>query len=216
MPRRKKSSLEVVIASSNEGKIREIVEIFSDLPVTLLTKEDVEVWPEDSEMEETGASYLDNSLIKARAVVAATGKAALADDSGLEVDALDGGPGVRSARFAGAEASDQANNALLASLLSGVEKRSARYRCVAVLVFPDGRELADWGECRGTIAKEPRGTGGFGYDPWFVPDGGSRTMAELPAEEKHAISHRGHALRGLAAKLRELLDASGGSLGPDL
>ena len=140
--------------------------------------------------------------------------AALADDSGIEVDALGGAPGVRSARFSGEKATDEDNNAKLIDSLDGVppERRGARYRCVAVLVTPDGEEIAGIGSCEGRIGTEARGTGGFGYDPWFLPNlgvnlgvkGYSRTMAELTAEEKHAISHRGKALRGLADKLRNL------------
>ena len=193
----------VVIASTNPGKIAEVRQIMAGLPLVLLTSDDVGGWPE---IEETGDTYLANALLKARAVAAVTGKAALADDSGIEVDALDGAPGVRSARFSGEQASDEDNNAKLIESLDGVpsERRGARYRCVAVLVTPDGEEIAGIGSCEGRIGFEPRGTGGFGYDPWFVPEHESRTMAELTAEEKHAISHRGKALRGLADKLRDL------------
>ncbi|MBW3590086.1 MAG: RdgB/HAM1 family non-canonical purine NTP pyrophosphatase [Actinobacteria bacterium] len=198
---------EIVIASSNKAKIAEIVEIFSELDVTLLTKSDLSVWPDD--MEESGVTYLDNALIKARAVCRVTGKPALADDSGIEVDALDGAPGVHSARFAGANATEEENNQKLEGLLSSTpkEKRGARYRCVAVVVFPEGDEIAAHGTCEGTIAESPKGEGGFGYDPWFIPFGGSRRMAELSTEEKHAISHRGKALRALAEKLDQRLKA---------
>ncbi|MEA2502246.1 MAG: XTP/dITP diphosphohydrolase [Actinomycetota bacterium] len=193
----------VVIASTNPGKIAEVRQILAGLPLVLLTSDDVGGWPE---IEETGDTYLANALLKARAVASVTGRAVLADDSGIEVDALDGAPGVRSARFSGERASDEDNNAKLIESLDGVpyERRSARYRCVAVLVTPNGEEIAGIGSCEGRIGFEPRGTGGFGYDPWFVPEHESRTMAELTAEEKHAISHRGKALRGLADKLRDL------------
>jgi XTP/dITP diphosphohydrolase len=197
----------VVIASTNPGKIAEVRQIMAEFPLVLLTREDVGGWPE---VEETGDTYLANALLKAHAVAAVTGRAALADDSGIEVDALDGAPGVRSARFAGEQATDEDNNAKLVAALDRVpsERRGARYRCVAVLVTPDGSEIAGVGSCEGRIGLEPRGTGGFGYDPWFIPHldatSSSRTMAELTPEEKHAISHRGKALRGLADKLRDL------------
>jgi len=193
----------VVIASTNAGKIAEVRQIIAGLPVVLVTRDEVGGWPE---VEETGDTYLANALLKAHAVAAVTGRAALADDSGIEVDALDGAPGVRSARFAGEQATDEDNNARLIASLDGVppERRGARYRCVAVLVTPEGDEIAGVGSCEGRIGFEARGTGGFGYDPWFIPEPESRTMAELTAEEKHAISHRGKALRGLADKLRDL------------
>jgi len=193
----------VVIASTNPGKIVEVRQIFAALPLSLLTAEDVGSWPV---VEESGDTYLANALLKARAVAAFTARPALADDSGIEVDALDGAPGVHSARYAGEQASDDDNNAKLIAALDGVppEGRTARYRCVAVLVTPEGQEVAGIGSCEGRIGFEPHGSGGFGYDPWFVPQGETRTMAELTSEEKHAISHRGKALRGLADKLRHL------------
>jgi XTP/dITP diphosphohydrolase len=203
--------LEVVVASSNEIKIAEIVEIMAPLPAVLRTYRDFPSWPE---VEETGATYLDNALLKAEAILEHTGRAALADDSGIEVDVLDGRPGPRSARLAGPHATDEANNVRLISLLHGVppERRTARYRCVAVLLMPPeaGAEagadrLVAEATCEGVIALEPRGSGGFGYDPWFVPAGDTRTMAELTPGEKHAISHRGKALRALASKLEPLL-----------
>ena len=192
----------VVIASTNPGKIAEVRQIMAELPLVLLTREDVGGWPE---VEETGDTYLANALLKAHAVAAVTGKAALADDSGIEVDALDGAPGVRSARFAGERATDEENNAKLVASLDGVPpgRRGARYRCVAVLVTPDGKEIAGVGSCEGRIGNEARGTGGFGYDPWFVVRAGTLTAAELPAAEKNRVSHRGQALAALAAKLRE-------------
>jgi XTP/dITP diphosphohydrolase len=193
----------VVIASTNPGKIAEVRQIMAGLPLVLLTRDDVGGWPE---IEETGDTYLANALLKAHAVAALTGRAALADDSGIEVDALGGAPGVRSARFSGEGASDEDNNAKLIASLEGVppERRGARYRCVAVLVTPEGEEIAGIGSCEGWIGTEARGSGGFGYDPWFVPEGCARTMAELTAEEKHAISHRGKAIRGLVDRLADL------------
>lgn len=197
-------SFEIVVASGNPGKVKEISEIFAGMPVVLKTKDDVGGW---DDIEETGETYLENAFLKARAVCEKTGLPALADDSGIEVDAIDGAPGVHSARFAGDGATDEENNEKLVSLLEGLgpDERGARYRCVAVIAFPVGEELAAIGACEGRIALQPKGEGGFGYDPWFVPQGGSRTMAELTAEEKHAISHRGKALRGLASALQARL-----------
>lgn len=194
----------VLIASTNRGKIVEVRQILSMLPLELLTAEDVGPWPD---IDETGDTYEENALLKGRAVSALKGMAALADDSGIEVDALGGAPGVRSARFAGPAATDEDNNALLIHRLHGVapQARTARYRCVAVLVGPDGEEVSGSGACEGRISLAPAGTGGFGYDPWFIPEGETRTMAELTPQEKDAISHRGKALRALAAQLSHLL-----------
>jgi XTP/dITP diphosphohydrolase len=203
--------LEIAVASANESKIAEIVEIMAPLGVVLRTRRDFPSWPE---VEESGATYLDNALLKAEAIVEHTDRAALADDSGIEVDVLGGLPGPRSARLAGPGATDEANNVRLVSLLHGVppQRRTARYRCVAVLLLPPGEGAEAGGQrlvaeatCEGVIALEPRGSGGFGYDPWFVPAGDTRTMAELTAREKHAISHRGKALRALAVQLESLL-----------
>jgi XTP/dITP diphosphohydrolase len=187
----------IAIASRNPHKIREITRICADWPVAWLTVEDHQAeWPA---VEETGSTYLENALLKARAVAAALGEPALADDSGIEVDALGGRPGPRSARFAGPNATDGANLQELIRALKGVPPagRSARYRCVAVLAFPDGQELHAEGTCEGTLVAKPRGSRGFGYDPIFVPAGWDRTMAELSDEEKDRLSHRGQALRAL-------------------
>src|SRR5207249_8262944 len=139
--------------------------------------------------------YSENALLKARAVAAATGLPAVADDSGIEVDALGGGPGVRSARFAGDHATDEQNLVLLITRLEGEpqEGRTARYRCVAACAWPDGPEVWAEATCEGRLIGEPRGAGGFGYDPIFVPQGEHRTMAELPPEDKNRVSHRGRA-----------------------
>jgi non-canonical purine NTP pyrophosphatase (RdgB/HAM1 family) len=159
-------------------------------------------WPE---IVESGNTYLENALLKARTLARFSGKAVIADDSGIEIDALGGAPGVRSARFAGPEATDEQNNRWMEELLREVpaEQRTARYRCVAVFVTPQGKEIVAEGTCEGRIALSPRGTGGFGYDPWFLPAGQDQTFGELPAELKHGISHRGEALRALASKLAE-------------
>jgi len=194
----------LAIATRNPGKVREIRDIFGSLAVAWLSDEGR--WPE---VHETGATYLENALLKARAVAVAAGVPALADDSGIEVDALGGEPGVRSARLAGEGATDQENLRLLIELIrdTPAERRTARYRCVAVCAWPDGAEVWTEGTCDGLLQVEPRGSGGFGYDPIFVPrqewppDGRGRTMAELTPEEKHAISHRGKAFRLLAERL---------------
>jgi non-canonical purine NTP pyrophosphatase (RdgB/HAM1 family) len=170
--------------------------------VAFLTREDTPPWPE---IVEDGDTYRQNALIKAKALVELTGKAAIADDSGIEIDALEGAPGVRSARFAGPRATDEDNNRKMADLLDGVppERRTARYRCVTVLLLPDGTKIEGEGTCEGRIALAPRGTNGFGYDPWFIPTEQERelTFGELPLEFKHGISHRGKALRQLADRL---------------
>lgn len=153
-------------------------------------------WPE---VEETGDTYLQNALLKAREVAAALGEPTLADDSGIEVDALGGKPGPRSARFAGEDATDEQNLRALMQAMAGVpgSGRSARYRCVATIVWPDGPELSAEGVCEGNLIGKARGAGGFGYDPIFVPAGWDQTMSELSAEQKDRISHRGRAFRTL-------------------
>jgi XTP/dITP diphosphohydrolase len=155
-------------------------------------------------LEEPFDTFRDNALAKARAVVAATGLAAVADDSGLEVDALGGRPGVFSARYAGESATDKENNAKLVKELIDVPEdgRTCRYRCVAVLLVPGAPELVAEGTCEGRIVLEGRGSLGFGYDPHVIPDGETRTMGEIPLDEKLAFSHRGRAFRALAELLR--------------
>ncbi len=190
----------LALATRNPGKVREIRRICEAWPVEWLPPD-----PGAPEVEETGSTYLENALLKAHAAAERTGLPALADDSGIEVDALGGGPGPRSARFAGEHASDQDNLDLLVERVSQVEpsERTARYRCVAACAWPDGRERWAEGVCEGSLILEPRGTGGFGYDPVFVPVGEERTMAELGAKEKDAISHRGAAFRALGEILAE-------------
>ena len=191
----------IAIASRNVHKLREIGRICAGWPVEWLTVENHEgPWPD---VEEIGSTYLENALLKARAGAAALGEPALADDSGIEVDALGGRPGPRSARFAGEDATDEHNLDELIRALKGVpgSGRTARYRCLAVLAFPDGGEVHAEGICEGTLVRKPRGTHGFGYDPIFVPEGWDETMAELTDEEKDGISHRGRAFRALGETL---------------
>ena len=189
----------LAIATKNLGKIREIFEICDDWPVRWAAAGGP-YWPG---VEETGDSYVENALLKARSLAGTVGIPTIAEDSGIEVDALGGGPGLRSARFAGDSATDQENLELLISRIRDVEEeaRTARYRCVAVCAWPGGEEVSAEATCEGSLILEPRGTGGFGYDPIFVPGGFDRTMAELSPEEKNAISHRGKALRALGAIL---------------
>lgn len=193
---------QVVLASRNEAKLAELGRILAatglDVGVVAL--------PDGPEVPETGSTFAENALIKARAAVAATGLAAIADDSGLTVDELAGMPGVRSARWSGIRDGsradrDAANNALLLAQLDDVdeERRGAAFVCAAALVTPDGVEHVVYGTLRGRLLTRARGTGGFGYDPLFVAEGSTRTNAELTADEKDLISHRGRALRGLAA-----------------
>jgi XTP/dITP diphosphohydrolase len=193
--------MRVVLASSNAGKLREFSELLASAGFEITRQSDFGIEPPP----ETGDTFLENALIKARNASRLAGLPAIADDSGIEVDALDGAPGVYSARFAGEGAGDQANLDKLLAMLRGVppEKRSARYRCVVVFVVnpADPRPLIGEGRWEGHIIDERRGSGGFGYDPSFVPAGETRTVAEMPAAEKHAQSHRGQALRAFLAQL---------------
>lgn len=188
----------LVVATRNRHKLRELAEILDGVEVAPLP-EGVELPPE------TGETFADNALIKARAAHAATGAAAIGDDSGIAAEALDGRPGVRSARYAGPDATDEQNLSLLISEMAGSENRRVAYVCAIAHVGEDGRERVFEATCEGTLIDEPRGTGGFGYDPAFVPletgPDDNRTMAELSPAEKHAISHRGRAARKLARAL---------------
>jgi len=188
----------LLLATRNEHKLRELADILEGIELVPLP-DAIELPPED------GETFAENALLKARAARAATGATAIGDDSGIAARALDGRPGVRSARFAGEGASDEQNLALLISELEGVADRHVAYVCVLALADAEGGERVFEGRCEGELIAEPRGSGGFGYDPAFVPlDTGpadNRTMAELEPSEKHAISHRGRAARELAAAL---------------
>ena len=191
-----------VLATANPDKAREIIEVLS------ADGDGIEIEPRDPslpDVDETGATLEENARIKAKAISDATGRPAIADDTGLEVDALGGEPGVHSARFAGEGATYDDNVEKLLRRLHGIEgaARTARFATVAIARWPDGREVAALGTVEGTIATSPRGNGGFGYDPVFVPDEcDGRTFAELSPSEKHAVSHRGRAFRTLAEGLR--------------
>jgi XTP/dITP diphosphohydrolase len=189
----------IALATRNPHKIRELTRICADWPVEWITiqNHDPATFPD---VDETGDTYLENAVLKATAVAGALGMPAMADDSGIEVDALGGRPGPRSARYAGPDATDERNLKELIRAIRGVPAagRTARYRCVAVLARPEGHDLDDAeGVCEGTLVSQPRGSDGFGYDPIFVPVGWDRTMAELLPEEKDRISHRGRACRAL-------------------
>ncbi len=190
--------MSLVLATRNDHKLRELREALPGIEIDPLPDE-VALPPE------TGDTFAENALGKARAAHAATGRTSIADDSGIEARGLGGRPGVRSARYAGEDATDEENLAKLLREVGEGEDRRVAYVCVIALVGEDGSESLFEGRCEGTLAAEPRGTGGFGYDPAFVPDdtgpGDDRTMAELAPEEKHAISHRGRAARKLASHL---------------
>ena len=191
--------LRLVLASANADKAREIVQLLGPSAVQVLPRP-----PGVPDVDETGATLEDNARLKARAVVEATGEAAVADDTGLEVPALGGAPGVLSARYAGPNASYADNVAKLLGALAGEEDRRAVFRTVAVVRRPDGREVVAEGEVQGYITTAPRGVGGFGYDPVFAPEGaGGRTFAEMTPEEKNAVSHRGLAFGALGRRLVE-------------
>ncbi|MEA2507458.1 MAG: XTP/dITP diphosphohydrolase [Actinomycetota bacterium] len=193
--------MKAVFASRNRHKSEQVALLLPELELIPLD----EVAP-DLEIEEPFDTFEENAEAKARAVVAATGIAAVADDSGLEVDALAGAPGVRSARYAGEAATDRENNRKLMAALSEVpdDLRLCRYRCAAVFLGADGLYVATEGSCEGRVVSEPRGHLGFGYDPLVVPAGESRTMGEIPLQEKLAFSHRGRAFRALRAQLHDL------------
>jgi XTP/dITP diphosphohydrolase len=202
---RKPSSSEraLVLATANRAKGREMAQLLRGIPLRILTLADC---PGVTLPAEGEASYADNALEKARAVARATGHLALADDSGIEVDALGGGPGVRSARYGGEGLSDPERNALMLRALEGVPtaRRTARYRCVIALCSPEGREALAEGVVEGVLLEVPSpGTGGFGYDPLFYYPPLRATFADISAEAKHAVSHRGRAM----ARAREILRA---------
>jgi len=191
----------LLIATTNAGKLREISSLLADVPLDLVFLGDVGI---DADIAETGSTFAENARIKASAYSRLSGMLTLAEDSGLEIDALDGRPGVLSARFAGERATDRQNVALLLQKLNDIDESrwNARFRAVVGISSPEGEVELHEGEVRGRIVSPPRGTNGFGYDPVFMPDGMDLTTAELPPEEKDRISHRGNAVRKAAAVLR--------------
>jgi XTP/dITP diphosphohydrolase len=201
-------SQNLLIATRNSKKKRELQTILGDWDVRLLTLDDIEDMPE---IEEDGASFTENAIKKAQIISALSGYITLADDSGLEVDALGGAPGIFSARFAGIDADDEKNNRKLKALMHNVneDKRTAQFVCVIAIATPEGIVQTAQGVCKGKIEMAGRGQGGFGYDPLFIPVGFNKTFAELSDEEKNEISHRGKALKEAKPLLQHILCAEG-------
>jgi XTP/dITP diphosphohydrolase len=200
------AAAKLVLATRNPAKLAELSRILADghVPVDLVTLGD---FPDLPEVAETGRTFAENALLKARAVAAFTGLPAVADDSGICIDALNGMPGVLSARWSGRHGDDQANLRLVLGQLADVPagQRGAHFACAAALVLPSGREHVTEGVMSGSVTDAPRGTNGFGYDPIFVPDSSELTTAEMTSADKDAISHRGRALRALAPVIAALL-----------
>ncbi|MGE5403965.1 MAG: XTP/dITP diphosphatase [Candidatus Saccharibacteria bacterium] len=198
--------MKLILATRNQKKKRELQEIIADLDLEVLSLDE---FPDIPEVEEDGETFAENARKKALEVAQHSGLFALADDSGLEVDAIYGQPGVYSARFAGEPSDDKRNNRKLLDLLRDIpdDKRTARFKCVVAIAAPDGRVATAEGACEGHIGHEPVGDGGFGYDPLFIPKGFDETFAQLGAEVKHSISHRGRALaqaRGIISRIPDL------------
>jgi len=200
-------TMQLVLATKNKGKTLEIKSILSDLPIEIKSLLD---FPEIPDIKETGKTFEENALIKAKEVAKLTGLPALADDSGLAVDYLNGAPGIYSARYAGKDANDKKNNKKLLDALKGVplESRGAAFVCVIALCLPKGNCYIKQGKCNGIISFSACGSGGFGYDPiFFLPDYG-KTVAELPLDVKNQISHRSQALRKIKSLLKELVSSA--------
>lgn len=197
--------MKLILASNNAHKLSEFRSLTEGLGIELVSQREAGC---DFEVDETGTTFEENAYLKAAAVTAATGEIAVADDSGLAVDALNGEPGVYSARYGGEQVkSDKERYEYLLSKLAGVNSRSARYVCSICCTLPTGEVLRARGECEGEIIDTPAGENGFGYDPVFRPLGHTKTMAELTPEEKNAISHRGKALREFMIVLKEHINA---------
>lgn len=190
----------LIVATNNKNKTKEIKEILKEFPIEIKDLKDENI---DVDIEETGSTFEENAMIKAREIYQLTGAIVIADDSGLEVDKLDGAPGIYSARFSGVGAKDEDNNKKLLSLLEGVEEqdRTGRFVCAIAIVFSDGSSTVVRGECEGKVAFSPMGEGGFGYDPLFIPNGYSQSFGQLSREMKNSISHRSKALQ----KVRDIL-----------
>ena len=194
--------MKFVLATHNPGKIQEMRDILSQLGVEVVSPAELGV---DVDVEETGDTFAENAMLKAKAICAAAGLPAIADDSGLCVDALNGGPGVYSARYGGEGLDDAGRTALLLQNMRGQTTRAAHFACAIACAFPNGDTLTAEGRCDGAVAFAPMGQGGFGYDPVFLVPEKAKTFSQLTAEEKNEISHRGRALRAFAEKLETYL-----------
>ncbi len=190
--------MKLIIASNNAHKLVEIKAILGSVFDEILSMKEAGI---EHETVEDGSTFMENAEKKAREIAESSGCPALADDSGLSVDALDGAPGIYSARFSGTHGDDKANNRLLLEKLQGVENRSAHYTCAMALIWPDGRKITAEGYLKGRIGFEEKGGNGFGYDPLFIISGLEKTAAEISADEKNSISHRANALKELLSKL---------------
>ena len=195
-----------VLATANPGKIHEMRTIMTELGIDSISREDAGI---DIIVEETGSTFMENALLKAEAICKISGMPAIADDSGLMVDALGGAPGVFSSTYGGERLDATARYTYLLEKMGKMEQRAAKFVCIIVCAFPDGSIISAQGECLGEIALSPRGAGGFGYDPVFIVEGTGKTMAELLPDEKNALSHRGKALEAFAKQLRNLNAESG-------
>ena len=190
--------MKFVLATANPGKIHEMQEVLPELGIEVVSRKELGI---DLDIEETGSTFIDNALLKAKAICEASGLPAIADDSGLVVDALGGAPGLYSSSYGGERLDDAGRCDYLLKNMENMEQRSAKFVCTIVCVYPDGKTISAQGECTGELALSPRGNNGFGYDPIFIPDGKDKTLAELLPEDKNMISHRGKALREFARQL---------------
>lgn len=205
------SSVRLVLATRNPGKIVEFRRILEELHLRSIDLVGLEHFPELQDVEETGKTFLENALLKARAVCQETGLPAIADDSGLCIDALEGAPGVLSARWSGVHGNDAANIERVLAQLGSIPDtgRGAHFTCVSAFVMPDGRESTAEGILSGEILRQPIGNYGFGYDPIFLPEGSELSLAQLDAPKKDLISHRGQSLRSIAPRVAAMLGALG-------
>lgn len=199
------TSIRIIIATKNKGKLEEMKQLLAGFHCSVISMADAGI---TDDIAESGSTFEENAMIKAMSIRKATGEIVLADDSGLEVDFLDGAPGVYSARYAGVGATDDDNNKKLLDALSGVpeEKRTAKFICAIAVVFPSGRSIAVRGACEGYIALKPEGNNGFGYDPLFYFPRYRLTIAQMDSDLKNSISHRGIAMRKLLEKLNQVWD----------